>query len=212
MNADKPQRTNNPERTMADILKAATIEFADKGLSGARIDSIAEATQTSKRMIYYYFGSKEGLYVAVLEDEYRHMREVERVLHAEVLPPIEALKKLVGTSFDYHIAHPNFVRLVMNENIHRGQYLAQSRDIQKLNTPAIAALTSIYEQGVAAKVFRPGLDVLELHMSISSLCFYCASNKYTFSLIFKRDLAQTKHLLARRNTIIDMILRFVLLN
>src|SRR6188474_1555101 len=110
-------RTNDPERTQANILEVAEIEFGEKGLAGARIDEIAAATRTSKRMIYYYFGSKEGLYLAVLEEAYRRVRDVEAELHLQDLEPEEALRKLVGSTFDYYLAHPEFVRLVMNENI-----------------------------------------------------------------------------------------------
>src|SRR5512147_1781838 len=118
--AAAPSRTNDPARTMADIIEVATREFADKGLAGARIDVIADAMRTSKRMIYYYFGSKEALYVAVLEEAYRRMRAIEAELHLDDLPPEDALRKLVGHTVDYQLAHPEFIRLVMNENIHRG--------------------------------------------------------------------------------------------
>src|SRR5687767_2923961 len=111
-------RTNNPERTMADILEVATREFAEKGLSGARIDAIAEAMRTSKRMIYYYFGSKEGLYLAVLEEAYRRMRAMEAEAHLDDLPAEDALRRLAGHTLDYQWAHPEFVRLVQGENIH----------------------------------------------------------------------------------------------
>ena len=202
-------RTNDPERTMADILEVATREFADKGLSGARIDEIAAATRTSKRMIYYYFGSKEGLYVAVLEDAYRRIRSIEAELHLEDLPPEDALRKLVGFTFDYQLANPDFIRLVMTENIHRGMFLAQSKSIQQLNVPAIQAVRSIYERGVKERVFRSGVDPIDLHMSISALCFFNVSNRHTFALIFKRDLESPRAVGARRDSIIEMVVRHV---
>jgi len=202
-------RTNDPERTMAGILAVATREFSDKGLSGARIDEIAAATSTSKRMIYYYFGSKEGLYVAVLEEAYRRIRQIETELHLEDLPPEDALRKLVGFTFDYQLGNPDFIRLVMTENIHRGEFLAQSKSIQQLNIPVIAAIRSVYERGLAAGVFRPKLDPLDLHQSISALCFFNVSNQHTFSLIFKRDLESPSAIAARRDSIIEMVVRFV---
>jgi AcrR family transcriptional regulator len=131
-------RTNDPERTMADILKVATAEFADKGLAGARIDEIAALTRTSKRMIYYYFESKEGLYIRVLEEAYRRIRHIESELHLEDLPPEEALRTLVGFTYDYQLANPDFIRLVMNENIHRGEFLARSSTIRSLNVSVIS--------------------------------------------------------------------------
>ena len=203
-------RTNDPERTMAGILEVATKEFAEKGLSGARIDAIAAATRTSKRMIYYYFGSKEGLYVAVLEDAYRRMREIEAALHLENLEPVAALKRLVEFTFDHHWGNPDYIRLVMNENIERGAYLAQSKSIQELNVPAIAAIQALYDRGVAQGVFRPGLDATDIHASISALTFFNVSNQHTFGLIFK-DAAQGEAALAvRRANITEMVVRFLL--
>jgi AcrR family transcriptional regulator len=206
----KVTRTNDPERTMAGILEVATKEFAEKGLSGARIDAIADATRTSKRMIYYYFGSKEGLYVAVLEESYRRMRQIEAELHLENLEPVEALKRLVEFTFDHHSSNEDYIRLVMNENIERGAYLAQSKSIQELNVPAIAAIRELYDRGVATGVFRKGLDPLDIHASISALTFFNVSNQHTFGLIFKDTLRAKAATAARRASITDMVVRFVL--
>jgi AcrR family transcriptional regulator len=202
-------RTNDPERTMADIIEVATHEFSEKGLAGARIDVIAEAMRTSKRMIYYYFGSKEGLYIRVLEEAYRRIRAIETELHLEDLAPEDALRKLVGFTVDYQLANPDFIRLVMTENIHRGEYLAQSKLIQKLNVPAIEGLRGVYERGVRDGVFRSGIDAVDLHMSISALSFFNTANRHTFALIFKRDFDSSAAVVARRDSIIEMIVRFV---
>lgn len=201
-------RTNDPDRTMQNIIEVATEEFANKGLSGARIDEIAASTRTSKRMIYYYFGSKEGLYITVLEEAYRRIRAIEAELHLEDLPPEDALRKLVGFTYDYQLANPDFIRLVMNENIHRGEFLAQSKTIQQLNVPAINAVTEVYQRGVASGVFRAHIDPVDLHMSISALCFFNVSNRHTFSLIFKRDLDSQQAIVARRDAIVDMVVRY----
>ncbi|MFO1193247.1 MAG: TetR/AcrR family transcriptional regulator [Rhodoferax sp.] len=207
--AAAPTRTNDPARTMAEILQVATTEFAAKGLSGARIDEIAATTRTSKRMIYYYFGSKEGLYVAVLEEAYRRIREIEGQLDLEGLAPEAALRKLVGFTVEYQWNNPDFVRLVMNENIHRGAFLAQSKLIQGLNVPAIHAVQRIYDRGVEQGVFRPGLDPVDLHMSISAMSFFNVSNRYTFALIFKRDFEDPQTIARRRDTIVETLVRFV---
>ncbi len=204
-----PKRTNDPERTMAGILSVATAEFAAKGLAGARIDAIADATHTSKRMIYYYYGSKEGLYLAVLEDAYRRIRATEVELHLADLSPVEALKTLVGFTFDHHHSNQDFIRLVMNENIQRGSYLAQSKLIQELNVSAIQSIEDLYKRGVKAGVFRKGLDPIDIHASISALTFFNVSNRYTFDLIFKRDGQTAQALAARRQSVVDMVLRFV---
>ena len=200
-------RTNDPVRTMAGILEVATKEFAAKGLSGARIDAIAEATHTSKRMIYYYYGSKEALYVAVLEESYRHMRQIESELHLEDHEPEAALRRLVEFTFDHHAGNEDYIRLVMNENIEQGAYLAQSKSIQELNVPAIQAIRSLYERGVKQGVFRPGLDPVDIHASISALTFFNVSNRHTFGLIFK-DKAQVAMSAARRASITEMVVRF----
>jgi len=194
---------------MADILAVATREFAEKGYAGARIDVIAAATRTSKRMIYYYFGGKEELYIAVLEAEYRRIRETEARLQLDDLAPEDALRKLVGATVDYQLEHPDFSRLVMSENIHRGEFLARSSVIQKLNVPAIDAVRSIYERGCRAGVFRAGLDPVDIHMSISALALFNVTNKHTFSLIFKRDLDAPAVIVARRDSIVDTIVRSV---
>lgn len=205
----EPTRTNDPARTMADILEVATREFADKGLAGARIDVIAEAMRTSKRMIYYYFGSKEGLYLAVLEESYRRMRTMEAEAHLEDLPPEDALRRLVGHTVDYQWAHPEFIRLVQSENIHRAEFLARSKAIRKLNVPAIEGLRRVLERGQKEGVFRSGIDPVDLHMSISALSNFQVANRHTFSVIFQRDMESPAAQIARRDSIIEMIVRFV---
>ena len=202
-------RTNDPDRTMAGILAVAMDEFSEKGLSGARIDAIAAATKTSKRMIYYYFGSKEGLYLAVLEESYRRMRTIEGALHLDDLPPEDALRRLVGFTFDHHHGNEPYIRLVMSENMQRGQYLAQSKNIQQLNVPAIEAIRRLYQRGVEQGVFRSQLDPVDIHASISALTFFNVSNQHTFGLIFKRDTQVPQAITARRDNIIEMVVRFV---
>ena len=202
-------RTNDPEATALNIIEVATQEFANKGLAGARIDEIAALTRTSKRMIYYYFGSKEGLYVRVLEEAYGRIRSIENSLQLGGLQPEVAMRVLVGFTFDYQLANPNFIRLVMNENIHKGEFLAQSKHIQQLNAPAINSVTSVYERGVAAGVFRSDVDPVDLHMSVSALCFFNVSNQYTFSLIFKHALDSADSVATRRTNIVELILRFI---
>ncbi len=202
-------RTNDPERTKANILEVAAAEFGEKGLAGARIDEIAAATQTSKRMIYYYFGSKEGLYLAVLEESYRRVRNIESELHLQDLEPEPALRRLVAFTFDHHLNNENYIRLVMSENINRGQYLAQSQRIQELNVPAIAAIRDLYERGLRKGVFRPGLDPVDIHASISALSFFNVSNRHTFGLIFKLDTHSTAYIAQRRESVVDMVVRFL---
>jgi AcrR family transcriptional regulator len=207
--AAKLPRTNDPARTMADIIEVATREFADKGLAGARIDAIAAAMRTSKRMIYYYFGSKEALYLAVLEEAYRRIRAIESEAHLDDLAPEDALRKLVGHTVDYQWNHPEFVRLVQSENIQRAQYLAQSKTIHKLNASAIDGLRRVLERGQKAGVFRAAIDPVDLHMSISALSVFNVANRHTFGLIFSRDFESPGARITRRDSVIEMIVRFV---
>lgn len=204
-----PSRVNDPEATKANIIAIATEEFADKGFSGARVDEIAARTNTSKRMIYYYFEDKEGLFVAVLEEAYRRIRAIEATLDLNHLDPESALRALVGFTFDYQNANEDFIRLVMVENIHKGAHLARSRMIQDLNVSVIDAIRDIYARGVRAGVFREGIDEIDLHMSISALCFFNVANRATFSRIFKREMTSPQALARRREVVTDTILRFV---
>jgi AcrR family transcriptional regulator len=207
--AHVPSRTNDPDRTMAGILEVATQEFAEKGLTGARIDAIAAATLTSKRMIYYYFGSKEGLYVAVLEDAYRRVRSIEATLHLKDLEPEAALRRLVEFTFDHHSGNEDYVRLVMTENIARGAYMAQSKNMRELNVPAIASIQELYDRGVVQGVFRPGLDAIDIHASISALTFFNVSNQHTFGLIFKNGAPAPEAQAQRKQNIVEMVVRYV---
>jgi len=207
-----PRRPQDPEGTRRNILEIASEEFALNGLSGARVDEIAARTQSSKRMIYYYFGDKEGLYLSALENAYRQVREGEAKLDTEGLPPIEALRRLVEFTFDHHRQHEEFIRMVMIENIHHGQYLDRSKAIRGLNVTAIDHIARIYARGVDEGLFRPGLDPLDLHWQISALCFFNVSNRATFSKIFGRDFGAGEALATLRRNAVEMVLRFVTRN
>jgi AcrR family transcriptional regulator len=206
---DAPARTQDPEGTQRNIIEVATKEFAEYGLAGARIDEIAAKTKSSKRMIYYYFRDKEGLYLRVLEAAYSKVRAVEATLDLDDLAPLDALRRLVEFTFDHHNANPDFIRLVMIENIHHGAYLARSRVIQELNVTAIGTIARLCERGVRGGVFRKGLDPIDLHWQISALCFFNVSNRATFSKIFARDLGAKKSQARLREESVQMIQRFV---
>ncbi|MFA7438866.1 TetR/AcrR family transcriptional regulator [Castellaniella sp.] len=202
-------RRGKPAATRRNILEVAIREFAKKGLAGARIDEIAAQTASSKRMIYYYFGSKQALYLAALEASYRSIRDIEGSLQLDSMPPDQAMRTLVGFTFDYQSQNQDFVRLVMNENMHHGRYIAQSTSIKTLNIPAIDGIRKIYARGCAQGLFRSGLDPIDLHASISALCFFHVSNQHTFSLIFKRDIMAPEAYAQRRANVIEMILRYM---
>jgi AcrR family transcriptional regulator len=206
----KRQRVNDPEGTRRNIIDVATEEFAANGFSGARVDRIAARTKSSKRMIYYYFGSKEGLYIAVLEGAYSGIRNVEATLDLAKKSPEEALRTLVAFTFDYYSAHPEFVRLVMNENMLNGIHLSRSRAIQRLNVTVIDALRDLLARGQRARTFRRDIDPVELHMTISALGFFNVANRATFSTIFKRDMTSPTALARRRSEVVDIVLRYVM--
>jgi len=203
------RRVQDPEGVKKNIIEIATQEFAANGYNGARVDEIAARTNTSKRMLYYYFGDKEGLFRTVLEEGYRRMRQVEASRRFDHLDPEAALRALVEFTFDHQNANADFIRLVMVENIHEGVHLARSENIVRLNAPAITTLGDIYRRGVAAKVFRRGLDVIDLHMSISALSFFNVANRATFSRIFGREMGTPAALARRRAIVVDLILRYV---
>jgi AcrR family transcriptional regulator len=195
--------------TREKILNVAIQEFSRLGLSGARIDAIAAESGANKGMIYYYYGGKEDLYVAALAESYRRFRQVESDFHVEDLPPVPALRQLVGATFDYHAVHPEFIRMVMTENINQGEYIRKLPELREINRPAIVLLDRLCQRGIAEGVFRADLDPIDLHMSISALSFYNVSNRHTFSFIFERDLGAPDVHAARRASVIDTILRSV---
>ncbi|MEP7312758.1 MAG: TetR/AcrR family transcriptional regulator [Pseudomonadota bacterium] len=196
------------DRTRSNILEIATREFSEKGLAGARVDEIAERTQTSKRMIYYYFESKEGLYRAVLEKVYEQIRLIESGIDIEHLSPEGALRELVQVTFDWHHKHPDFVRLVMNENIHQGEHIGSMAVIKSRRQTIIELLRKLLTRGAKEGAFRGDIDPIDLHMSISALCFYNVSNRHTFSRIFERDMTSPKAVAARREIVVETILRW----
>ncbi|GGF58771.1 TetR family transcriptional regulator [Azorhizobium oxalatiphilum] len=198
--------TQDPEGVRRNILEAARIEFVEHGLRGARVDEIAAKTATSKRMIYYYFGDKEGLYRAVLEAMYERIRSFERGLDLSALPPREAMAKLAGFTFDYHAENPDFVRMVMIENIHHARHLSSSAKIAELNLSIIGVIRDIYERGVAQRLFRPGLSPLDIHLTTSALSFYNVSNRATIRQVFDHDMGAPEVLARRRQTVVETIL------
>ena len=181
-------RQRDRERTRAELLAVATKAFAESGYSGTRIDEIAERTSTTKRMIYYYFGSKEKLYLAVLEDVYKGIRKAEQSLEVGDLAPVEAVRRLAELTYDHHLAHSDFIRLVSVENIHRGQYIKTIDSLRDINQPALSVLDDILSRGRANGGFRDDVDALDVHLMISSYCFFQVSNQYTFGYLFNRDL------------------------
>jgi AcrR family transcriptional regulator len=205
---ERESRKNDPEKTKEDILNVATEEFSAFGLSGGRVDSIAEKTRTSKRMIYYYFGSKEGLYLAVLERAYRKIRSLEADLELADLPPIEALRTLIATTFDHDEKNPDFVRLVSIENIHHAAHMKRSSEIGELNLSVVRTIDEILDRGRRDGVFHSDIDAVDLHMLISAFCFFRVSNRYTFGTIFHCDLSEPGLYNRHKQMIADAVIAY----
>ncbi|HXP95172.1 MAG TPA: TetR/AcrR family transcriptional regulator [Telmatospirillum sp.] len=182
-------RKLDPEGTKREILKEARAEFAEKGFSGARIDEIGARTKTAKRMIYYYFGNKEGLYIAALEEAYGEIRALERTLELDHLSADDALCRLIDFTFDYEQSNVEFVRLISCENMNYAKYIKGSKKIREVNSNVIEEVSKILDRGLADGSFKRKVPPEDVHFMISSLCFYRVSNQYTFSEIFGCDLA-----------------------
>jgi AcrR family transcriptional regulator len=205
----RPPGERDPERTRASILSAAIEEFTAHGLDGARVDDIAERSGVNKRMIYYYFGDKGGLYLAVLEAIYADIRIAEMKLHLTDRDPIDAMRELIAFTWRYFIDHPEFLSLLGTENLHRARHLRTSKKIRELHSPLVGNITALLERGVKAKVFRPGVDAVHLYVTIASLGFFYLSNRHTLSTIFGRDLATPDALAERGQHIEDVVLGYL---
>ena len=203
--ASGPARIRDADRTRAEILDTAAREFAEKGFDGARVDEIAAKTRTTKRMIYYYFGGKEQLFTAVLERAYGVIREAEQKLDVEHLDPVAAIRRLAELTFDHHEQHPDFIRLVSIENIHRAEHIARLPELVKINTPAVLLLDRILSRGRETGEFRSDVDAIDVHLMISAFCFFRVANQHTFGAIFERDLLDPARRDHYRTMLSDMV-------
>jgi AcrR family transcriptional regulator len=203
--------TRNPERTRSAILAAATQEFAALGLGGARIDRIAARSGSNKRLIYYYFGGKETLFKIVLERAFADIRSAEQALHLDQLDPAEAVRQLVTFTWNYYIANPEFLALLNSENMHRAIHLRSLPHLREMNSPLISLIEGVLERGRAAKIFRGGVDAIQLYISIAGLAYFYLSNHATLSTVFGRDLLAPKARAERLSHITEVILGYLLL-
>jgi len=204
------ERLRDADRSQNTILAAARDEFADHGLGGARMDRIAERAGLNKRLIYYYFEDKEKLFQAVLEQAYRDIREQERQLNLLDVTPVDALRKLVEFTWNYYLAHPEFLTLLNSANLHRARHLEGSARAREMNTPLIQTLGGVLERGRADGSFRGGIDPMQLYISIAGLCYFYLGNNHTLSAIFGRNLMSPKARSERLSHICDVILGYVL--
>ena len=198
-----------PQANRARIMRAAIEEFAARGFKGASMDAIAARTQTTRAMINYYFGSKEKLYIAVLEEAYSAIREAESALELDHLEPADAVRRIVEFTYNYYLENVGFVRIVVAENQARGRHLRKSRLMRTLNRPIIDRLARVIERGKAAGDFRPDADPVEIHKAIAALGMFNVTNQYTFGAIFQREMGTKGDVAARRETVVDMILGYL---
>lgn len=194
----RSRRRRQPLVTRRRILEAATTEFAEKGLAGARVDEIARRACVNKRMLYHYFGNKEALWLAVLEQAYLHIRSEEREIDVGRLSPVQGMRRLIEFTLAYDHAHPEFISLLLGENLHQARYLRRSRKVRELHTSLLDVIGDILERGRRLGVFRNGVDPAELYITIAALGFFYFSNVHTLSTIFGRDfnsaVARAQHL------------------
>ena len=197
------------ERTQAAILAAATSEFARHGLGGARVDRIAQRARANKRMLYYYFGSKDGLFLAVMEDTYARIRRAEKSLSLLDVDPVESVRRLVKFTWEYYQRHPEFVTLLNTENLHRASHLRRSKKVREMNSPVIDTLRAVLDRGCRAGVFRAGVDPLQFYISIAALSYFYLSNNHTLSAVFGRELASPAAKAARLAHMTDLVLGYL---
>ena len=202
-------RPRSAEATKSRILMAAKQEFARLGFAGARVDEIAERAQANKRMIYHYFGSKEQLFQLVLEEAYLDIRQAEQALQLDDLPPQEALEKLVTFTWQYYLDNPEFITLVNSANLHRAKHIADSTKLPASSQRLNQMVQAILDRGVADGVFRPGVDALQLNITIAAVGYYYLTNRHTGAVLFERDYMEPGALDERLAFNVETILRLV---
>ena len=203
-------RQRDADRSQQAILAAARDEFAEHGLGGARMDRIAQRAAVDKRLIYYYFDNKDSLFLAVLEATYSDIRAAEKQLHLVDLPPVEAVRRLTEFTWNYYLAHPEFLTLLNSANLHRARHLQGSSRVREMNSPLVQTLGEILERGRRDGVFRGGVDPVQLYISIAGLSYFYLSNNHTLSAIFGRNLLAPKARNERLSHMCDVILGYVL--
>lgn len=203
------KKTRNADATRLRILKAAKREFSQKGLAGARVDTIASKAQANKRMIYHYFGSKEALFLRVLEDAYFDIRSAEQKLDLENLDPLEAIEKLVLFTWDYYLKNPEFIRLVNSENLHGARHLKKSSVIEDISQKFVSMVGGILNRGVASGQFRTGIDPVQLNITIAAIGYYYLTNRFTGSIVYQRNLSTPIAYKERLAFNVETILRLV---
>ena len=203
------RKPKTPQANRARIVEAAMDEFASRGFKGASMDAIAARTHTTRALINYYFGSKEKVYLAVLEHVYAEIRQAEGLLDLDHLAPSDAIRRIVEFTFHYYVEHEGFVRLVVAENQARGRHFRKSKAMRTLNRPIIDTLARVIARGQADGTFRTDADPVEVHMAIAALGMFNVTNQYTFGAIFQRDMGAKGNVERRRNMVAEVVLSYL---
>ncbi len=204
-----PRRPRNAAVTRAHILAIAQAEFVAHGLSGARMDRIAASCAVNKNLLYHYFGSKEDLYLAVIEGIWAGLRANQRDDELLALPPEPAMRRLVTNTFDHFVATPELIRLMSVENIHYARNLRRSTVVKPLYGNLLDTLQTILKRGQSEGIFRRKVDVIDLYLSISGLAYFFLSNQHTLSWLLDRPLVTPRRVAARRRHVADMVLAYL---
>lgn len=186
--APPPRARRDPAGVRRRILAAATREFARHGFAGARVDRIARLARINKQLLYYHIGDKAALYLAVLEAAYERIRAAERTLQLDALDPPAAIAGLVAFTWQYFLDHPEFLALLGSENLQRARHLKRSDKVEHMHSPFVGMIRAVLARGEARGDFRPGVDPVQLYISIAGLAYFYVSNSATLSVIFGRDL------------------------
>jgi AcrR family transcriptional regulator len=202
-------RRRDAVATRGRILEAARQEFAARGLTDARIEDVAERAGANRRMIYYYFGSKDGLYLAALESVYAQLMDEERKIDVDKLHPVQAITELVRLKIDHYTQHPEFIAFLNMENLYRAEHLKHSKRITDFKAPFTEIIARVLERGQRSGLFRRDVDPIDLYISICALGYLYFSNQYTLGVIFGRDLITAAALQQRKTSIADMIVSYL---
>ena len=209
LNRPTAQRPRDPERTRREILDAARSEFCQHGFNGARVERISRKSKANMRMIYHYFGNKEGVYLAVLDSVYGEIRQREKLLNLEGSDPIEGMRKLILFTFDYFAQRSDFLALISAENILKAKFLKRLPSVQSMMVPLIESVRTLLESGQRQGVFRGGIDPVQLYVSIVAQSQLHISSRFTLSFLFDRDLTDEEWLVERRKHTLEMIIAYL---
>jgi AcrR family transcriptional regulator len=205
----KPPQKRNADATRAKILQAALGEFSERGLRAASTDDMAERCGVNKRMIYYYFGSKEGLYLAALESVFENLVDREREIKIDHLDPPAAIEAMVNLKVDYYLENPHFVSFLSMENFYKARHLRKSKKLKMFKAPLTDVITRILERGQRSGHFRQDVEPVDFYVSMCALCIMYFSNQHTLGAIFGREMMTPANIERRRRTVIDFVLSYL---